>query len=80
MLGLGLTKPIARIHHLGTSEPSSDGGYWTANPAARLTREQSFRLRGYKGERIRKIFLNNDIDCRHLYLEGALNREETLIH
>ncbi len=29
------------------------------------------------GERIRKIFLNSDIDYRHFYLEGAPNREES---
>jgi polyketide synthase Type III len=52
-------------------------GIGTANPAVRLTQEQSFRAAGYKGERIRKIFLNSDIDYRHFYLEGALNREES---
>jgi 3,5-dihydroxyphenylacetyl-CoA synthase len=52
-------------------------GIGTANPPVRLTQEQSFRAAGYKGERIRKIFLNCDIDHRHFYLEGALNREES---
>ena len=31
---------------------------------------------GYQGDRIRKIFLNSDIDHRHFYLEGTLNRRE----
>jgi polyketide synthase Type III len=52
-------------------------GIGTANPAVRLTQEQSFHAAGYQGERIRKIFLNSDIDHRHFYLEGAPNREET---
>jgi hypothetical protein len=38
-------------------------GIETANPAVRLTQEQSFHAAGYQGERIRKIFLNSDIDC-----------------
>jgi polyketide synthase Type III len=52
-------------------------GIGTANPPVRLTQEQSFHAAGYQGERIRKIFLNSDIDHRHFYLEGALNRAET---
>ena len=52
-------------------------GIGTANPAVRFTQEQSFHAAGYQGERIRKIFLNSDIDYRHFYLEGALNREES---
>jgi predicted naringenin-chalcone synthase len=51
-------------------------GIGTANPPDRLTQEQSFHAAGYQGERIRKIFLNSDIDHRHFYLEGALNRRE----
>src|SRR5579862_8071099 len=43
----------------------------------RLPQEQSFHAAGYKGERIRKIFLNSDIDYRHFYLEGSLNRGES---
>jgi Sec-independent protein translocase protein TatA len=39
----------ARINHLGTREPSSDGWYWTANPAVRRTREQSFQAAGLPG-------------------------------
>jgi predicted naringenin-chalcone synthase len=52
-------------------------GIGTANPPHRLTQEQSFHGAGYHGERIRKIFLNSDIDYRHFYLEGALNRNES---
>jgi predicted naringenin-chalcone synthase len=52
-------------------------GIGTANPPVRLTQEQSFHAAGYQGERIRKIFLNSDIDHRHFYFEGALNRGES---
>ena len=53
-------------------------GIGTANPPVRLTLEQSFHAAGYRdASAIRKIFLNSDIDYRHLYLEGALNREES---
>jgi hypothetical protein len=52
-------------------------GIGTANPLVRLTQEQSFHAAGYQGERIRKVFLNSDIDHRHLYLEGTLNRGES---
>jgi len=52
-------------------------GIGTANPALRLTQEQSFHAVGYQSERIRKMFLNSDIDYRHFYLEGDLNREES---
>ena len=52
-------------------------GTGTANPPVRPSQEQSFHAAGYQGERIRKIFLNSDIEYRHFYLEGALNRKET---
>jgi 3,5-dihydroxyphenylacetyl-CoA synthase len=52
-------------------------GIGTANPPVRLTQEQSFQAAGYKGERLRKIFRNSDIDYRHFYLEGGLNRNES---
>ena len=52
-------------------------GIGTANPPVRLTLEQSFHAAGYQGERIRKIFLNSDIDHRHFYLEGTLNCRES---
>jgi hypothetical protein len=48
-----------------------------ANPPLRLTQEQSFYATGYESERIRKIFLNSDIDFRYFYLEGGLNRNES---
>jgi 3,5-dihydroxyphenylacetyl-CoA synthase len=48
----------------------------TATPEFRMTQEQAFHAAGYKTERIRKIFLNCDIDFRHFYVEGALNRNE----
>jgi 3,5-dihydroxyphenylacetyl-CoA synthase len=52
-------------------------GIGTANPQVGLTQEQSFYAAGYQGERIRKIFLNSDIDYRYFYLEGAPNRDES---
>ena len=52
-------------------------GIATANPPARLTQEHAFHAAGHEGERIGKILLSSDIDYRHFYLEGALNREET---
>ena len=36
-------------------------GIGAANPPIRLTQEQSFHAAGYKRQRIRKIFLNSDI-------------------
>jgi 3,5-dihydroxyphenylacetyl-CoA synthase len=52
-------------------------GTGTATPALRLTQEQSFHAVGYQSERIRKMFLNSDIDYRHFYFEGDLSREES---
>jgi 3,5-dihydroxyphenylacetyl-CoA synthase len=52
-------------------------GIGTANPPIRLTQEQSFYAAGYESERIRKIFLNSDIEYRHFYFGGTLNLEET---
>jgi predicted naringenin-chalcone synthase len=52
-------------------------GIGTANQPLRLTQEQSFCATGYEGERIHKIFLNSDIDFRHFYFEGNLNRNES---
>ena len=52
-------------------------GIGTANPPIRLTQEQSFHAAGYAGERIRKIFLNSDIEYRHFYFGGTPIREET---
>src|SRR5215469_5468089 len=52
-------------------------GIGTASPPIRLTQEQSFYAAGYESERIRKIFLNSDIDYRHFYFGGTPNLEET---
>jgi len=52
-------------------------GIGTATPPIRLTQEQSFYAAGYESERIRKIFLNSEIEYRHFYFGGTLNREET---
>jgi len=48
-------------------------GIGTANPPIRLTQEQSFYAAGYETERIRKIFLNSDIEYRHFYFGGTPN-------
>jgi len=48
-------------------------GIGTANPPIRLTQEQSFYAAGYESERIRKIFLNSDIEHRHFYFGGTPN-------
>jgi 3,5-dihydroxyphenylacetyl-CoA synthase len=48
----------------------------TANPPSRLTQQQCFEATGYKGERIRKMFLNSDIEFRHFYFEGSPNLDE----
>jgi len=52
-------------------------GIGTANPAIRLTQEQSFHAAGYQSERIRKIFLNSDIEYRHFFFGATPNLEET---
>jgi polyketide synthase Type III len=52
-------------------------GIGTANPPIRLTQEQSFHAAGYETERIRKIFLNSDIEYRHFYFGGTPNLQET---
>lgn len=52
-------------------------GIGIANPPIRLTQEQSFYATGYQSERIRKIFLNSDIEYRHFYFGGTPNLEET---
>ena len=68
---------MAHSNWMGASELSADPRNWNGNPAIRLTQEQTLHATGYEGERIRKIFLNSDIDFRHFYLEGALNRTES---
>lgn len=48
----------------------------TATPQHRFAQEEIFRLSGYTDERTRSIFLNSDIDYRHIYLDGEPNRFE----
>ncbi len=48
----------------------------TAAPQHRFAQEEIFHLSGYTSERIRSIFLNSDIDYRHIYLDGEPNRFE----
>jgi len=43
----------------------ASSGIGTANPSIRLTQEQSFHAEGYQSDRIRRIFLNSDIEYRH---------------
>ncbi len=52
-------------------------GIGTANPPIRLTQEQCFHAAGYASERVRRIFLNSDIEHRHFYFGSTLNREES---
>jgi polyketide synthase Type III len=51
-------------------------GIGTATPPIRLTQEQAFYAAGYEGERIRKIFLNSEIEYRHFYFGGTPNPDE----
>jgi predicted naringenin-chalcone synthase len=52
-------------------------GIGTANPPIRLTQEQCFQAAGYASERVRRIFLNSDIEHRHFYFGSTLNRGES---
>jgi polyketide synthase Type III len=67
-------KEVARLTDVDNSRIIAIG---TANPPLRLTQQESFRMAGYKSERIRQIFQHCDIDYRHFYLEGELNRHES---
>jgi predicted naringenin-chalcone synthase len=50
----------------------------TANPPQRFTQEEIYRLAGYKNRRILDIFLNSDVDYRHLYIDPEnFDRHET---
>jgi 3,5-dihydroxyphenylacetyl-CoA synthase len=50
----------------------------TANPPHRFSQEEVYRLAGYKSRRILDIFLNSDIDHRHLYIDPeSFNADET---
>jgi hypothetical protein len=50
-------------------------GIGTANPPARLTQEQTFHAAGYQSERIRKMFLNSDIDYRDLRPDALFGKQ-----
>lgn len=45
----------------------------TATPNARLSQQEIFHLSGYSSDRVRAIFMNSDIDYRHIYYEGVPN-------
>jgi len=50
----------------------------TALPPDTFTQAQTFAMCGYTSERIKKIFMNGEIETRHFYLEGkAFDRQET---
>jgi hypothetical protein len=51
-------------------------GIGRANPPVGLTRTR-LSWGGHEAERIRKIFPNIDLEHRHFYLEGPLNRKGT---
>ncbi len=51
-------------------------GIGVATPSSRFTQEEVFSLSGYTNTRIRKIFLNSDIDYRHFYFEDAPTHAE----
>jgi hypothetical protein len=51
-------------------------GIGTAHPPIR---QQSLYAAGYESERIRKIFLNSDIEYRHFFFGGTQIAEKTLI-
>ncbi len=48
----------------------------TANPPHRFTQEQIFRMAGYHSQRILEIFLNSDIEYRHLYVDPQNPRRD----
>jgi predicted naringenin-chalcone synthase len=48
----------------------------TANPPWRYTQEEVYRLAGYRNSRIRDIFLNSDIEHRHLYIDASTFRPD----
>lgn len=57
--------------------PSQIIGIGTANPSVRMSQEETFHAAGYTSERVRKIFLNSDIDYRHFFIGNPPNRSET---
>ncbi len=46
----------------------------TATPPQRFTQEEIYGMLGYKSRRILDIFLNSDIDYRHLYVDPTTAR------
>lgn len=42
----------------------------TALPSQRFSQAETFAMIGYTSERIKKIFMNGEIETRHFYLEG----------
>jgi hypothetical protein len=56
---------MLRVDWPGTVNHPRILGVGKANPLVRLTQQERFHAAGYQGERIRKIFLNSDIDDRH---------------
>lgn len=57
--------------------PSQIIGIGTANPSVRMSQEETFHAAGYTSERVRKIFLNSDIEYRHFFIGNPANRHET---
>ena len=55
---------MLRMNWLGTVNHPRIFPIGTANLLVRLTQEQKFHAAGYPSERIRKIFLNREIDHR----------------
>ena len=50
----------------------------TALPPETFTQAETFAMCGYTSERIKKIFMNGEIETRHFYLEGKpFNRRES---
>ena len=58
---------MARLNWVVTSEPSPDPRYWNRVLVDEAYPRASLHAAGYQGERIRKIFLNGDIEYRHFY-------------
>jgi hypothetical protein len=56
-----------------TTEPSSTSWYRSSKCLGSAHRSGKYYAAGYRDERMRKIFLNSDIDHRHFHLEGQRN-------
>ena len=79
--------PLQKCHLLASNnnlDAQGDGGnnqpctvaMATATPPNRFTHEEVLRLAGYTRPLARDIFLNSDIDYRHLYSEPATASNE----